>query len=131
MQPIDYICIFAYMTGTVIFGAYLCRQKDTSDFFVAGRNVPWFVVSISIIASLFSAVSFISTPGEAIKHGLSYSVSVLVIPVALLIVAYSMLKHFYGLRSYSAYEYLEQRFNLTAESPPIRTRSPISKTSYG
>ena len=112
MQTLDYLCIFAYMAGIVAFGAYLRRQKDTSDFFVAGRNLPWIVVSISIMASMLSAISVVSIPGEAFKHGLSLSIGVLVTPVALLFVAFFMLKHFYGLRSYSAYEYLEHRFNL-------------------
>ena len=114
IQPLDYVSIFGYMVVVVGIGVYLSRHKDTADFFVARRNIPWIAVSISIIASLFSAISFIATPGEAVKNGLSFSVSMLVVPFALLIVAYVMLKHFYSLRSFSAYEYLEQRFNLPA-----------------
>jgi len=114
IQTLDYICIFGYLVVAVGMGIYLSRNQDTSDFFVARRSIPWILVSISIIASLFSAISFIAMPGEAIKNGLSYSVVMLFSPFALLFVAYMMLKHFYSLRSYSAYEYLEQRFNLSA-----------------
>ena len=114
IQPLDYVAVGVYMAAVVGMGFYMMRQKDTADFFVAGRNVPWIAVSISIIASLFSAISFMSTPGEAVKNGLSMSVGMLVPPFALLFVAYVMLKHFYSLRSFSAYEYLEHRFNLPA-----------------
>ncbi len=114
VQTLDYICIFGYLVLVVGIGVYLSRNQDTSDYFVARRKIPWILVSISIIASLFSAISFISTPGEAIKNGLSYSVMLLIVPIALLFVTYTMLQHFYSLRSFSAYEYLEQRFNLLA-----------------
>ena len=129
IQPLDYVSIFGYMAVVIGMGVYMSRHKDTADFFVARRNIPWIAVSISIIASLFSAISFIATPGEAVKNGLSYSVSMLVVPFALLIVAFTMLKHFYALKSFSAYEFLEHRFNLPARCLGAGVFL-LSRTSY-
>jgi len=114
IQPLDYLCIFGYLVVVVGIGVYLSRNQDIEDFFVAKRSIHWSLVSISIVASLFSTTSFIAIPGEVVKNGLSYSVSMLVAPIAFLFVAYAMLKHFYLLRCFSAYEYLEHRFNLLA-----------------
>ena len=66
MHLIDLAIIVAYLAGTVVFGAWFSRsQKDVKDYFVGGRNVPWWAIMGSIVATETSTVTFISVPGVA------------------------------------------------------------------
>lgn len=114
LRPLDYAAIVLYMLGT--FGIALWfgrRQKTTDDFFVGGRHMPWFAVGLSILATLFSTLSYLGAPGEMIRNGIGLFIGQLAIPFSMTVVFFLWIPFFMRLRVTSAYEYLERRFSYT------------------
>jgi len=112
MQSVDYLVLAAYLAGIACIGALAHRdQKNTRDFLLAGRSMPWPLVAISIVASFISGISYIGLPAEIRSHGLGFAVYALayvfVIPVVL-----RVFLPFYARQNITtAYEYLEGRFS--------------------
>lgn len=111
----DWLVVVGYLALMFSLPALLRRpERSASDFFLAGRSMPWVWVGLSMYATLFSTISFVSMPGEGYKNGLLYSLQsvgyTLVSPLAIWV----FLRFFYRADSFSAYEYLERRFNLPA-----------------
>lgn len=70
MQTLDLIIIFGYLIGITAFGIwYAGKQTTTEDYFVGGRNVPWWAIAMSIVATETSTITFISVPGIAFSKG--------------------------------------------------------------
>ena len=109
----DYAAMTAYIGGIVGMGLFfMTRQKSTEDYFLGGRGFHWLPVAISMFASLFSAVSYISAPAEAYNNGmmlfLKSALVLLGVPLAVII----FVRFFRRLSLVTAYEYLERRFDL-------------------
>jgi len=100
----------------VAFSAWLGRsQTDQADYYVGGRNLPWWAVGISTMATQASAISFISIPAfVALKEGggLTWLQYELAVPLAMVAVMVLLIPHFRKLELVSVYEYLEMRFDL-------------------
>lgn len=112
LEALDYAVIILYMLSTFGIAVWFGRkQKDTDDFFVGGRRMPWFAVGLSILATLFSTLSYLGGPGEMIKHGIGLFIGNLAIPFSMAVVFFLWIPFFMRLRVTSAYEYLERRFN--------------------
>ena len=116
MNLLDYAIIGFYLLLTIFLGYFIGgKQKNTEDYFLAGRRMRWWPVAISLFASLFSAISYIAMPGEAYNFGcnmlLGGLTGILALPVALFV----FLKFFYQMKLFTVNEYLERRF-----SPAIR-----------
>ncbi len=112
LETLDYAAIGLYMLGTFGISLWFGRkQKTTDDFFVGGRHMPWFAVGLSIMATLFSTLSYLASPGEMIKNGIGMAMGTLAVPFSLLVVFYLWIPFFMRLKLTSAYEYLEQRFS--------------------
>jgi SSS family solute:Na+ symporter len=114
---LDYAAIALYLVAT--FGIALWfghKQKDTEDFFVGGRRMPWLAVGLSILATLFSTISYLGTPGEVIKHGIGIFLGYLAIPLNFLVIMYLLVPFFMRLKLTSAYEYLEHRFSYSVRA---------------
>jgi SSS family solute:Na+ symporter len=112
LEPLDYAAVVFYLLLT--FGIALWfgrRQKNTEDFFVGGRRMPWMAVGLSIIATLFSTLSYLGVPGEMIKQGIGLFVGYLAVPFSFLFIALLLIPFFMRLKLTSAYEYLQRRFN--------------------
>jgi SSS family solute:Na+ symporter len=112
LEPLDFVAIVGYLLltfGIAVWFSY--RQKSTEDFFVGGRSMPWFAVGLSILATLFSTLSYLGMPGEAIKNGFGVALGVLAAPFSMAVVMLLWIPFFMRLRLTSAYEYLELRFN--------------------
>lgn len=112
LQGLDLAAIAAYFALT--FGVSLWfsrRQKSTEDYFVGGRHMPWFAVGLSILATLFSTLSYLGMPGEMIKHGIGLFIGLLAIPLSASVVLLLWIPFYMRLRLTSAYEYLEHRFS--------------------
>ena len=110
---IDYAILIAYLLGVTALGSlFTSRQKSSRDFFLAGRTMGWFPMVLSVIATDFSAISFLGAPGYVVAHDLVIDLQTLaffwVLPLAL----YLFVRFFHRLELISAYEYLEKRFNL-------------------
>ncbi len=112
LEWLDFAAILGYLALTfgiaIWFGR---RQKDTEDFFVGGRSVPWFAVGLSILATLFSTISYLGGPGEVIKNGLGVYAGYLALPLCAVVIFRYWIPFFMRLRLTSAYEYLELRYN--------------------
>ncbi|MGD8397010.1 MAG: sodium/solute symporter, partial [Candidatus Eiseniibacteriota bacterium] len=92
------------------------RQRDTDEFFLGGRDLPWLLVGASILATAFSATSLLGGPGEAFGHGLLWLQLQLGDLLAILVVAVLFIPFFRGLALRTAYEYLERRFGPAART---------------
>jgi SSS family transporter len=112
LESLDYAAVVLYLLLTFGITAWFGRrQKNTDDFFLGGRRMPWLAVGLSIIATLFSTLSYLGVPGEMIKQGVGMFLGYLSVPFSFIIVAWLWIPFFMRLRLTSAYEYLERRFS--------------------
>lgn len=112
LGQIDIAVVALYFAGT--FGIawwFGRRQRNVDDFLVGGRHMPWFAVGLSILATLFSTLSYLAVPGEMIKHGVGLFLGYLVLPLTATVILKLWIPFFMRLRLTSAYEYLERRFS--------------------
>jgi len=114
LEPLDYTVLVFYFAGVVGLGFLFRKNPTLADYFLAGRSTHWTLVGISIVATLFSAVSFVAMPGEAYAHGLSlYPRSPMVVLVAPLVI-WLFLPFYHRSPIFTVFELLERRFNLAA-----------------
>lgn len=110
----DYTMIILYFSATLWMGyVFSRRQHSTEEYFLASRNMPWFAVGLSLMATLTSTVSYLATPGEVIKYGLIAALGgVIFYPLIYMMIGYVLVPKFLNLNVTSIYEYLEQRFDV-------------------
>ena len=114
---LDYLLLFTYLLVMVCIGVWVGRgQKDTREYFLAGRSMGWFPLGISTIASLYSAISYMGTPSEYLTHGSKFAVQMLAAFPSAVVVIYVFTPFYHRLQVYTAYEYLEKRFSVTVRS---------------
>jgi len=112
LTTIDMIIAIVYVFGIIGIGVYFSRkQKSTKDFLLAGRSMGWLPVGLSLMATLTSAVGYMSYPAGAFKGGLILLWMAMAIPLSFPVVVYVFMPFYHKLRVYTAYEYLERRFN--------------------
>jgi sodium-coupled monocarboxylate transporter 8/12 len=113
LRPLDLGCFAFYMLVLIGTGVYFTRQqKDLKSYFLADQNVHWIIVAVSVLAALFSGITYLGAPAEAYYHDLGYLVVVISFVIATPITAVVFLPFFRGLNVYTAYEYLERRFDV-------------------
>ena len=113
LHPLDWFVIGTYLAAMAGMGFYFMRRnKDADAYFKAGGRLPWWVVSLSIYATMFSSITFMSVPAMAFSGDMSYFVISFGIPILALVTVKWYLPFFRRLNLTSAYEYLEVRFNL-------------------
>lgn len=109
---LDYTAIVSYFALTFGIAIWFGRkQKNVDDFFVGGRRMPWYAVGLSILATLFSTLTYLGLPGETIKNGIGVFGGYLSVPFSMAVVTLLWIPFFMRLKLTSAYEYLELRFN--------------------
>lgn len=112
LSAIDFVAVIAYLAVTFGIAVWFGRKQQSSeDFFVGGRRMPWFAVGLSILATLFSTLSYLGVPGEMIKQGIGLFSGYLAVPFSFAVVTLLWIPFFMRLRLTSAYEYLEKRFD--------------------
>ena len=112
---IDGVVVASYALGMLALGTYYSyRQKSSDEYFVGDRAMNPFLIGISIFVTVFSTISFLSTPGEIIKHGPVMLTGSLSIPIVYYIVGYLMVPVYMRHQATSAYELLEARLGVTA-----------------
>ena len=110
---VDYTAVVLYFVVMLGLGYYFSkRQNSTEEYFMAGRGMPWFVVGLSMFATLLSTVSYLSTPGEIMKNGPGIWGMQMHIPFTLTLVTMILIPYFMRKRLTSAYEYLEDLYGL-------------------
>jgi SSS family transporter len=115
LNALDFLVIAAYLIGVTLLGVWVGRrQKDAKDYFVADREIPWWAVMFSIVASETSALTFISIPGLAYATNLGFLEIAAGYLLGRIVVAYTLLPRYYEGNLVTAYALLEQRFGLAA-----------------
>src|SRR5882672_5865102 len=110
---LDALVLVAYLVGITALGIYVGRrQKDAKDYFVADRQIPWWAVLFSIVASETSALTFISIPGLAYVGNLGFLQVATGYFVGRIALAYTLLPRYYEGNLITAYALLEKRFGL-------------------
>ena len=112
MRPIDWIVMFAWLAFIVGYGLYRGRGSDTvNSYLLAGKTMPWYAMGLSIMATQASAVTFISTTGQSYTDGMRFVQFYFGLPLAMVILSATAVPIFHRANVYTAYEYLEQRFD--------------------
>jgi SSS family solute:Na+ symporter len=110
---IDWVIVLAYLVWIVVDG--LKRSKNTDKvegYFLANRSLPWWAVGLSVMATQISAITLVGTTGQAYATGLRFVQFYFGLPIAMIILSLTVVPFFTRARVYTAYEYLERRFDL-------------------
>ncbi|HMQ62301.1 MAG TPA: sodium:solute symporter [Flavilitoribacter sp.] len=113
MHPIDWTVMLGTLFGIVAFGVYKTRNiASVQSYLLGDRDLKWWTIGLSVMATQASAITFLSTPGQAYDSGMGFAQFYFGLPVAMVILCIFALPLFYRLNVYTAYEYLEGRFDL-------------------
>jgi len=113
MSVIDWIVLYGFIGFVVIYGTWKSRNaKDVDTYIRAGRTSKWWIVALSIMATQASAITFLSTPGQAYVDGMRFVQFYFGLPIAMIILSITAVPIYNKLNVYTAYEYLEKRFDL-------------------
>ena len=117
MHIIDWIIMLGSMLGIVAYGVWKTRSvKNIKSYLLGDRDLPWWTIGLSIMATQASAITFLSTPGQAFDDGMRFAQFYFGMPIAMVILCIFVLPVYYRLQVYTAYEYLEGRFDLKTRS---------------
>jgi Na+/proline symporter len=112
MTGLDWTVLVVYLVGIVAFGVFMGRgTKKIDDFFLAGREMRWWAVGLSVMATQISAITFVGTTGQAYQFGMNFLVFYFGLPFAMVVLCLTVVPFFYRARVFTAYEYLEKRFD--------------------
>lgn len=112
MSPLDWVVLGASLAGIVAYGLWKGRGSDTVNrYLLAGKTMPWYAMALSIMATQASAITFISTTGQAYVDGMRFVQFYFGLPIAMVILSATAVPIFHRAGVYTAYEYLERRFD--------------------
>ena len=112
MTTLDWIVLFGWLAFLVSYGLWRGRGSNSvNQFLLAGKTMPWYAMGLSIMATQASAITFISTTGQAYVDGMRFVQFYFGLPVAMVILSATAVPIFHRAKVYTAYEYLEQRFD--------------------
>jgi Na+/proline symporter len=111
MRPIDWVVLIGTLVIIVAYGVWKGRHhKNLDGYLLAGRQLQWPTIALSIMATQASAITFLSTPGQAYADGMRFVQFYLGLPIAMILLAVVVVPIYHRLKVYTAYEYLETRF---------------------
>lgn len=117
MQQIDWIILCVTLSFIVIYGVYKTKgSKNVEDYILGNKQTNWWTVGISVMATQASAITFLSTPGQAYHDGMGFVQFYFGLPLAMVVICLTFIPIYNRLKVYTAYEYLEQRFDLKTRS---------------
>ena len=112
MRPLDWFVLAGCLAIVVGYGTWRGRGSNTmKKYMVAGRTMPWYAIAFSIMATQASAITFISTTGQSYVDGMRFVQFYFGLPLAMIILSVTLVPMFHRARVYTAYEYLERRFD--------------------
>jgi Na+/proline symporter len=113
MSGIDWLVLFLTLFVIVAYGIYKSRGTENIDGFLLGnKSFPWYSVTLSVMATQASAITFLSAPGLAFSSGMSFVQFYFGLPLAMIVLSITFVPIFHKLKVYTAYEFLEKRFDL-------------------
>lgn len=112
MDQIDWLILVGSLLFIVIYGTWKTRNQSSIKDFLKGDDASWFGVGLSVMATQASAITFLSTPGQAFHDGMGFVQFYFGLPIAMVIICLVFIPIYRKLNVYTAYEYLESRFDL-------------------
>ena len=113
MNLIDWIILFGTLLFIVVYGVYKSRgSKNIEAYLLGDKSMKWWTIGLSVMATQASAITFLSTPGQAYEDGMGFIQFYFSLPLAMIFISVTVVPIFYRLKVYTAYEYLENRFDL-------------------
>ena len=110
MQTIDWIVLIGTLLTIVIYGTYQTRgSKNVTDFLKGGNSSKWWTIGLSVMATQASAITFLSTPGQAFNDGMGFVQFYFGLPIAMVVICMVFIPLYHKLKVYTAYEFLENR----------------------
>lgn len=112
MTGIDYTVMIGTLLFIVIYGTYKTRRSQNIEgYLLGGKQMKWGTIGLSVMATQASAITFLSTPGLAYESGMAFVQNYLGLPLALIVVSVVFIPIYYRLKVFTAYEFLEKRFD--------------------
>jgi Na+/proline symporter len=112
MSSIDWLVVFGYVTWVVWDGLRQARRsKELEGYLVAGRSLPWWLVGLSVMATQLSAITMTGTTGQGYVSGMRFLQYYYALPLAMIILSLTLVPFFHRAKIYTAYQYLEGRFD--------------------
>ncbi len=113
MQTLDWIVLSITLLFIVLYGTWKTRgSKDVEQYIKGGNDTKWWTIGLSVMATQASAITFLSTPGQAFHSGMGFVQFYFGLPIAMVIICLVFIPIYHKLNVYTAYEYLESRFDL-------------------
>lgn len=113
MSFIDWIVLAVTLLIIIVYGLFKSRAtKDLDGYFLSNRSMPWYLVMLSIMGTQASAITFLAAPGQAFTDGMRFVQYYFGLPLAMILIAASFVPVFHKLKVFTAYEFLENRFDL-------------------
>jgi len=117
MQLIDWIVLTVTLLFIVIYGVWKTRgSKNVEDYILGSNETPWYTVGLSVMATQASAITFLSTPGQAYHDGMGFLQFYFGLPIAMVVICLTFIPIYHKYKVFTAYEYLEKRFDLKTRS---------------
>ena len=113
LQQLDWIVLIGTLLFIVVYGIWKSRGQQNIDSYLLGdKQAKWWMVGLSVMATQASAITFLSTPGQAYADGMQFVQFYFGMPIAMVILCITFIPIYYRLKVYTAYEYLETRFDI-------------------
>ncbi|MCB0472512.1 MAG: sodium:solute symporter [Flavobacteriaceae bacterium] len=117
MQQLDWIVLICTLLFIVLYGTWKTRgSKNVQDFIRGGNQAQWWTIGLSVMATQASAITFLSTPGQAYHDGMGFVQFYFGLPLAMIVICMVFIPLYHRLKVYTAYEFLEDRFDLKTRS---------------
>lgn len=117
MQLIDWIVLSVTLLFIVIYGAWKTKgSKNVEEYILGNNETPWWTVGLSVMATQASAITFLSTPGQAYHDGMGFVQFYFGLPIAMVVICITFIPIYHKLKVFTAYEFLEQRFDVKTRS---------------
>src|SRR5687767_4247216 len=112
MHPIDWAIIGIYLVWMIWDGLRLTkRSHELEGYFLGGRSLPWWAVGLSVMATQLSAITMVGTTGQGFADGMRFLQFYFALPIAMVVLSATLVPFFHNAKVYTAYEYLERRFD--------------------
>jgi SSS family transporter len=113
LDSIEWIVLISTLLLIVVYGTYQSRgSKNVKDYLKGGNTSKWYTIGLSVMATQASAITFLSTPGQAFNDGMGFVQFYIGLPIAMVIICMVFIPLYHRLKVYTAYEFLENRFDL-------------------
>src|SRR5919106_139636 len=112
MRLLDWLVVIAYLAYVIWDGVRMTKYAITKEgYFLASRSLPWWAVGLSVMATQLSAITMIGTTGQGYADGMRFLQFYYALPIAMIVLSMTLVPFFHNANVYTAYEYLEQRFD--------------------